>query len=149
MTLEERVMTEMKAAMREKNAVALSALRAIKSAILRFKTDQPGVDFTPDEELKLLTKIKKQLSDSIEVYTTQGRDDLAEEEQGQLAVVEQFLPQPLSTEELEAVLREIIAETGASEPRDMGKVMGIASSRLMGRADGKTISTVVKSLLSN
>jgi uncharacterized protein YqeY len=89
------------------------------------------------------------LSDSIEVYTQQNRPDLADEEKAQLAVIEQFLPQPLSEAELEAALREIIAETGASAPSDMGKVMGIASSRFMGRADGKTISGIVRKLLSN
>jgi uncharacterized protein YqeY len=149
MNLEEKVMAAMKTAMKEKDSVSLSALRAIKSAIMRFKTDQPGADFTAEEELKLLTKIKKQLSDSIEVYTQQNRPDLADEEKAQLAVIEQFLPQPLSEAELEAALREIIAETGASAPSDMGKVMGIASSRFMGRADGKTISGIVRKLLSN
>ncbi len=149
MNLEEKVMAAMKTAMKEKDSVSLSALRAIKSAIMRFKTDQPGADFTAEEELKLLTKIKKQLSDSIEVYTQQNRPDLADEEKAQLAVIEQFLPQPLSEAELEAALREIIAETGASAPSDMGKVMGIASSRFMGRADGKTTSGIVRKLLSN
>ncbi len=96
MNLEEKVMAAMKTAMKEKDSVSLSALRAIKSAIMRFKTDQPGADFTAEEELKLLTKIKKQLSDSIEVYTQQNRPDLADEEKAQLAVIEQFLPQPLS-----------------------------------------------------
>ncbi|MDX5449007.1 MAG: GatB/YqeY domain-containing protein, partial [Bacteroidota bacterium] len=125
------------------------ALRGIKSAIMLAKTDK-GKDatLTEEEELKILQRLKKQRQESMELYDQQGRQDLAEEERLQLHVIETFLPQPLTSEELEAELRSIIEEVGASGPSDMGKVMGVASKRLAGRADGKEMSMKVKSLLA-
>lgn len=148
MTLEEKVMQEIKTAMKAKNEVDLRTLRAIKSAILLEKTSGSGVEMTEADEMKMLQKLAKQRRDSLDIYKQQNREDLAIKEEEELAVIERFLPQPLTEEELEAMLKEIIAETGASSPADMGKVMGVATKKAAGRADGKTISATVKKLLS-
>ncbi|MFD2919097.1 GatB/YqeY domain-containing protein [Terrimonas rubra] len=149
MSLEQNIMTELKAAMLAKNEVALRSLRAIKAAILLAKTAEGSKgDLTGDEEIKLLQKLVKQRKDSLDIFTTQNRPDLAAKEAEEIAVIEKFLPAQLSAEELKTIIASIIADTGASSPADMGKVMGAASKQLAGKADGKAISAIVKELLS-
>lgn len=149
MTLEQKVMTEMKDAMKSKNEATLRALRAIKAEIIKAKTE-PGAngEVTGEKEVSLLQKMMKQRKDSLEIYQQQNREDLAKKEQEEIAVIEKFLPQQLSSEQLRSELVEIISETGATSPADMGKVMGTATKKLAGRADGKTISAMVKELLT-
>jgi uncharacterized protein YqeY len=150
MSLQEKVMTEMKAAMRAKDSNKLEALRAVKSAILLAQTDTAGKDgLTRDEELKLLQKLVKQRKESAAIYKEQGREDLAQPELDQAAVIEDFLPEQMSEEEIEKEVERIIEQTGASGMQDMGKVMGMTSKELAGRADGKTISAVVKRKLAS
>jgi len=142
-------MVEMKAAMRAKDSMKLEALRAIKSGILLASTESSSKDgLSEEEEMKLLQKLVKQRRDSAQIYKEQGREDLAEPEISQAEVIEQFLPEQMSEAEIEAEVEKVIAETGASGMQDMGKVMGITSKRLAGRADGKTISAIVKKKLS-
>ncbi|MEZ5018257.1 MAG: GatB/YqeY domain-containing protein [Flavipsychrobacter sp.] len=149
MSLEQRIMEEIKQAMRAKDQAALRTLRDIKSGILREKTAVGGKDeMTEAEELKMLQKLAKQRKDSLEIYEQQNREDLAEKEREELAIIERFLPKPLTAEEIEAELKAIIAEVGASSPADMGKVMGSATKKLAGKADGKAISETVKRLLA-
>ncbi len=149
MSLQEKVMEAMKTAMKAKDTQSLEALRAVKSALLLAQTETSSkADLTEDEELKLLQKQVKQRKDSAAIYTAQNRPDLAEPELIQAKVIEQFLPQQFSEEEISKIVDQIIAETGASSMADMGKVMGLASAKLAGKADGKTISTVVKARLS-
>jgi len=141
-------MTEMKAAMRAKDTVKLEALRAIKSGILMAKTESSAKEgLVEGAELKLLQKLVKQRRDSAAIYKEQGREDLAQPELDQAAVIEQFLPEQLSEEEIEKKIVGIIAQTGAAGMKDMGKVMGLASEALAGKADGKTISMIVKKKL--
>ena len=149
MSLEAKVMTAMKEAMKAKDTNALTSLRAIKSAILLAQTESGAKEeLTEDQELKLLQKQVKQRKDSAAIFTEQGRDDLAQPELDQAKVIAQFLPKQMSEEEIEKIIVDIIAKTGAHGMKDMGKVMGMASSQLSGKADGKTISTIVKSKLS-
>jgi uncharacterized protein YqeY len=148
MSLEAQIMDKMKAAMKAKDQVSLASLRAIKSAIQMAKTEAPGTELSSDDELAILTKLQKQRKDSIEVYEKEGRTDLAEEERAQIAIIEEFLPAQLSDEELEAELKSIIAQTGAESAKDIGKVMGMASGKLKGRADGKRIAAAAKGLLA-
>ncbi|HEY9177890.1 MAG TPA: GatB/YqeY domain-containing protein [Flavipsychrobacter sp.] len=148
MTLEARIMDEMKTAMKAKNEAELRTLRAIKSAILLEKTSGSGTEMTEADELKMLQKLAKQRRDSLDIFQQQNREDLAAKEREELAIIERFLPQPMTQEELEAALKDIIAQVGASSPADMGKVMGVASKQLAGKADGKTISETVKRLLA-
>jgi uncharacterized protein len=148
-SLEAKVMEQLKTAMKEKNEAALRGLRAIKAAIIIAKTAEgAGGELKEDDETKLLQKLVKQRRDSLDIYTQQGRDDLAAKEREEIDVIEQFLPKQLSEEELKAALQQIIAETGAASPADMGKVMGAATKKLAGQADGKAISAMVKTLLS-
>ncbi len=150
MSLQKQVMDAMKTAMKEKDAVALESLRAVKSAILLAQTESGAkAELTEDQELKLLQKLVKQRKDSAAIFSEQGRDDLAQPELSQAAVIEQFLPEQLGEEEITKVVEEIIAQTGASSMKDMGKVMGMASGKLAGQADGKTISNIVKQRLSS
>ncbi|MEP6262442.1 MAG: GatB/YqeY domain-containing protein [Gillisia sp.] len=150
MSLQERIMTEMKDAMRAKDAVKLEALRAIKSGLLLAQTETGSKEaISEEEEIKLLQKLVKQRKDSAAIYKEQNREDLAQPELDQAAVIEQFLPEQLSEEEVEAKVDEIIAQTGAEGMKDMGKVMGLASQELAGKADGKTISMIVKRKLSS
>lgn len=143
-------MDEMKAAMRSKDTVALESLRAIKSALLLAQTESGSKEeLSSDEEIKLLQRLVKQRKDSANIYTEQGRPDLAEPEIQQAAVIEKFLPAQLSEDEVEEVVSKIISESGASGMAAMGKVMGLASAELSGRTDGKTISTIVKKMLAN
>jgi len=149
MSLEQNVMAALKTAMLAKNEGALRGLRAIKAAIILAKTSEgAGGELKAEDETKLLQKLVKQRKDSLEIYQQQNRADLAKKEEEEIAVIEQFLPKQLSPEELKAVLSKIIAETGASSPADIGKVMGAATKQLAGQADGKTISATVKELLS-
>jgi len=150
MSLELQVMSEMKEAMKAKNEGVLRALRAIKAEIIKAKTE-PGAAGEIDEatEQKFLQKMMKQRRDSLEIFEKQGREDLAIKEKEEMAVIEKFLPKQLDEAELKEIIKKIIAETGASSPADMGKVMGVASKQLAGKADGKTISTIVKDLLTN
>lgn len=149
MSLEQKIMTELKAAMIAKNEAALRSLRAVKAAILVAKTSEgaKGV-LTEDDEMKLLQKLVKQRKDSLEIFQQQNREDLAKKEEEEIAVIEKFLPKQLSADEVNEELVKIIAAVGATSPTDMGKVMGAATKQLAGKADGKTISTLVKELLS-
>ncbi len=148
MSLSTQIAEEMKAAMRAKDKVKLEALRSIKSAILLANTEKgAGGELSEADELKLLQKLQKQRKDSLEIYVEQGRDDLAGEEKAQLEVIESFLPKQMDENELRDYLQELITRLGVESPRDMGKVMGTASKELAGKADGKTISNVVKDLL--
>jgi uncharacterized protein YqeY len=148
MNLEQQIMAQMKEAMKTKNEASLRGLRAIKAAILISKTAEGNKEITPDDEIKLLQKLVKQRKDSLEIFQQQKRDDLAKKEEEEIAIIEQFLPKQLSAEELKVVIADIINQTGATSAADMGKVMGVASKQLAGKADGKTISTIVKELLS-
>jgi uncharacterized protein len=148
MSLEKTVNDQIKTAMLAKDEAGLRSLRAIKAAILLAKTAEgAGETMSVEEEIKLLQKLVKQRRDSLDIFTQQNRPDLAKKESEEIAVIEKFLPEPLSAEELNAAVAAIIASTGASSPADMGKVMGIASKQLSGKAEGKAISEVVKSLL--
>ena len=150
MALENLVMEQLKQAMRDKDEAALRTLRAIKAAILVEKTAAGAKDeLTEADELKLLQKLAKQRKDSLEIFRTQQREDLAQKEEEEIRIIEKFLPQQLSTDELEVKIKEIITATGASSPADMGKVMGIASKQLAGQAEGKHISEAVKKLLAS
>lgn len=143
-------MTQLKDAMRAKDAVKLEALRAIKSGLLLAQTETGSKEaISEEEEIKLLQKLVKQRKDSAAIYKEQNREDLAKPELDQAAVIEQFLPEQLSEEEVEAKVDEIIAQTGAEGMKDMGKVMGLASQALAGKADGKTISMIVKRKLNS
>jgi uncharacterized protein YqeY len=150
MSLEQKVNAELKTAMLAKDDAALRGLRAIKSAILLAKTAEgaAGADLTEDAEIKLLQKLVKQRKDSLEIFTQQNREDLAKKEQEEIVIIEKFLPKQMDQEELKGVLTEIIASVGATSMADLGKVMGIASKQLAGKADGKSISALVKELLS-
>ncbi len=149
MSLELKIMAEMKEAMKSKNEAALRGLRAIKAEIIKAKTE-PGASGEIDEatEQKFLQKMMKQRKDSLEIFVKQGREDLAEKEREEMLLIERFLPQQLSEAEIRDAVKSIIAETGASSAADLGKVMGVASKQLAGKADGKTVSTIVKELLS-
>ena len=149
MSLETQVMAEMKEAMKSKDEATLRGLRAIKAEIIKAKTE-PGANGTVSEEgeLKLLQKMMKQRKDSLEIFTQQNRPDLAQKEQEEINVIEKFLPKQLSEDELKGIIAKMIAETGAKTPADMGKVMGVATKQLAGKADGKSISAVVKQLLA-
>jgi uncharacterized protein YqeY len=148
MSLEQQVMAQMKDAMKAKDEATLRGLRAIKAGILLAKTSGAGKDLTADDELKLLQKLVKQRKDSLEIYTQQNRTDLAQKEQEEITIIEKFLPKQIEGDALKEVISKIIAETGAALPADMGKVMAAATKQLAGKADGKTISAVVKELLS-
>ncbi len=147
MNLEQKVMAQLKEAMKAKDQLKMEALRAIKSAILLEKTKGGQKDLSEADEMKLLQKLVKQRKESAEIFMQQNRKDLAEVELNQAEVIEAFLPEQMSEEEIENEVKKIIAETGASSMRDMGKVMGIATKQMAGRADGKIISGIVKKLL--
>jgi uncharacterized protein len=150
MSLKASVESEIKMAMLAKNKVRLTALRAIKSLILLEETREgAGEVLSQEDELKLLTKAAKQRKDSAEIYKQQQREDLYEVEMAELTIISEFLPKQLSEEELSEALQTIITEVGASGPKDMGKVMGVASKKLAGKADGKMISQKVKELLGS
>lgn len=149
MSLKTQIDEDIKAAMRNKEKDELRALRAIKSMILLAETEKGAQeDLLPETELKLLTKAANQRRESLAVYQEQGRADLAAKEEAELNVIERYLPQQLTEEEMREELQKIIAQTGATGPQDMGKVMGSATKSMAGRADGKAISAMVKSLLA-
>lgn len=149
MTLFDQVSKDIIAAMKAKDKVRLEALRNIKKVFIEAKT-APGANDTLEDAaaLKILQKLAKQGHDSADLYNSQNRPDLAEEELSQVRVIESYLPQPMSAEEIEAAVKEIIAQTGAQSIKEMGKVMGVASKQLAGKADGKAISEAVKKLLN-
>lgn len=149
MSLKQQIDTDIKKAMLAKNKEELEALRGIKSLILLAETEKGGSgDVSSDVESKLLMKAAKQRKESADIFTQQGRKDLADKELLQLDIISRYLPKQLSAEALEAELKKILEETGAKGPQDMGKVMGIASKKLAGQADGKVISDTVKKLLA-
>lgn len=148
MSLENTINDAIKTAMREKDKTALDALRAIKSQIILLKTEARGAEVSPEQEIAILQRMIKQRKDSYEQFTAQGRDDLATVETDQMKVIEKFLPAQLSPAELETEIKKIIEETGATSVKDLGKVMGTASKALAGKSDGKSISEMVKKLLS-
>ncbi|MCF6278909.1 MAG: GatB/YqeY domain-containing protein [Flavobacteriaceae bacterium] len=148
MSLQSKIMEQMKAAMKSKDKVALQSLRAIKSEILLANTKGGDVGFSEADEVKLLQKLVKQRKDSAILYAEQGRQDLAEPELAEAAIISQFLPAQMSAEDLKTFISDIITKTGASSMKDMGKVMGMTSKELAGKADGKAISSIVKELLS-
>lgn len=150
MSLEEKVMADLKTAMLAKDEKSLRSLRAIKAAIINLKTSEgfSGV-IKDDDEIKLLQKLVKQRKESLEIYEKQNRNDLAEKEKEEIGVIEKFLPKQMSEEELKEVIASIIKETGATSQADMGKVMGIANKQLGGKADGKTIAAIVKEILAS
>lgn len=148
MSLQTQITDALKTAMKNKDQEALAALRAIKSELLLMQTSGGDTTISEQEEVKLLQKLVKQRKESADVFTAQNRSDLAETELAQIKVIEQFLPEQMSEEEVEKIISSIIKEGSFSGMQDMGKVMGMANAKLAGAADGKTISTVVKKLLT-
>lgn len=149
MALEQKIMAELKTAMLAKDEAALRSLRAVKAAILLAKTSEgAGGELKEEDEIKLLQKLVKQRKDSLEIFQQQNRADLAKKEEEEIAVIEKFLPKQMSQEELKEELSKIITAVGAVSPADMGKVMGAATKQFAGKADGKTISALVKELLA-
>lgn len=148
MALEQKIMEQMKDAMKSKDEAALRTLRAIKAAILIEKTSGSGTEITEADEIKMLQKMAKQRRDSLDIFTQQNREDLAAKEREELEIIERFLPRQMSPEELQAELKQIITQVGATSPADMGKVMGVATKQLAGKADGKLVSETVKQLLA-
>ena len=148
MSLEQNIMAEMKEAMKAKNEPVLRALRAIKAEIIKAKTE-PGANGELDEatEQKFLQKMMKQRKDALDIFVQQGREDLAQKEKEEMEVIEKFLPKQMNEAEIREAVQAIIASTGAAGAGDMGKVMGVASKQLAGKADGKTISAIVKEML--
>ncbi|MBT7425439.1 GatB/YqeY domain-containing protein [Flavobacteriaceae bacterium] len=149
MSLQKQIMEEMKAAMKLKDTIALQALRAVKSAFLLAKTETgAGDDLTEEQEMKIIQKQVKQRKDSAAIFIEQGRQDLADPELAEIAVLEKFLPEALSEEAIAKVVVNTITKVGAAGMKDMGKVMGIVSKQLAGQADGKIISMLVKKHLT-
>lgn len=150
MNLEQKVIDGIKEAMKARNEASLRSFRAIKAEIIKAKTEPcAGGEINADTELILLQKMVKQRKDALEIYKQQNREDLAKVEQEELDIISKFLPAQMSDDDLKQELQQIIAEVGASSPADMGKVMGIATKKLSGKAEGKAISAVVKELLAN
>ncbi|GEM51014.1 GatB/YqeY domain-containing protein [Empedobacter brevis] len=149
MNLETQIMGQLKEAMKAKNTVALEALRAVKSELLLAKTSGANGELSEDQEIALLQKLVKQRKEAAEQFETNARPELAEKELAQAEVIQQFLPAQLTDEELTVAIKEIVAEVGATSPKDMGKVMGAASSKLAGKAEGKLISAKVKDILAS
>lgn len=149
MTLEQQIQEDIKAAMKARDSVAMNAVRAVKGEILLFKTAEGGSGEVTDEDvLKMIRKLVKQRRESAEQYVAAGRKELADNELAEAAVIEKYLPKQLSEAEVEAKVKKIIAELGATSLKEMGKVMGAANAALAGQADGKTISGIVRKLLS-
>ncbi len=149
MSLEKKLMTDLKEAMKAKDQVALRSIRAAKAALMIMKTDGSGKEIDEAAEIKLVQKLVKQRKDSLEIFEKQDREDLAVKEREEIAVLEKYLPAQMSEEEIRNHVKEVIAETGASGMKDMGRVMGAANKRMAGSADGKTIAAIVKEVLSN
>ncbi len=148
MSLETKLIADLKAAMKAKDQASLRGIRAIKAELVKFKTSGTGEELNDAAEIKILQRLVKQRQDSLSIFTEQGREDLAVVEREEIAVITKYLPAQLSPEELKEKVQEIITQTGASSMKDMGKVMGMASKAFAGKADGKSISTMVKELLS-
>jgi uncharacterized protein YqeY len=149
MSLEQKVMVDLKNAMLAKDEKSLRSLRAIKAALINLKTSEGfGGEVKEEDEIKLLQKLVKQRKESLDIYEKQSRNDLAEKEREEIEVIEKFLPKQLTEEELKNAITSIINETGATTQADMGKVMGMANKRLGGKADGKTIAAIVKDILA-
>jgi len=149
MSLEQKVMAELKTAMLAKDEKSLRSLRAIKSAIILAKTAEgAGGEIKAEDEIKLLQKLVKQRKDSLEIYEKQNREDLAGKEREEISVIEKFLPKQLDEGELRTIIQKIVDETGAASPADMGKVIGAANKQLAGKAEGKTIAGIVKEILN-
>lgn len=149
MTLEEKIMQDLKEAMKAKDEAALRGIRAVKAAIILVKTDGSGKPIDTEREIQILQKLVKQRKESLEIFEKQNREDLAKKERDEIAVIEKYLPQQMNESELETVLQEIIDKVGATSVKDLGKVMGLASKELAGKADGKMIAQVTKRLLDN
>jgi uncharacterized protein YqeY len=149
MTLEEKIMNDLKEAMKAQDKAALRGIRAVKAAILLVKTDGSGQAINEEKEIQILQKLVKQRRESLEIYEKENRTELAQVEREEISIIERYLPQQMSAEELTAALKEIIAETGATSIKDLGKVMGVASKKFAGKADGKAISETVKQLLNS
>lgn len=149
MNLETQIMGQLKEAMKAKNTIALEALRAVKSELLLAKTSGAGSELSEDQEIALLQKLVKQRKEAAEQFEANDRKELAEKELAQAEVIQQFLPAQLTDEELTLAIQNIVAEVGATSPKDMGKVMGAASSKLAGKAEGKLISAKVKEILAS
>lgn len=148
MTLEEKITTDLKEAMKAKDEVALRGIRAIKSAILLLKTDGSGQAIDEAREVQLLQKLVKTRQESFDIYTKNGREDLAKTEMEEIGIIRKYLPAMMEGEALENAIRQIVAETGATSAKDMGKVMGAANKALAGKAEGRAISEIVKKLLA-
>jgi uncharacterized protein YqeY len=148
MSLEAKIAEDLKTAMKAKDEAAKRGIRAIKQAILLSKTDGSGEELNEEKEIKMLQKLVKQRRESLEIYEKQGREDLAVVEREEIAVIEKYLPVALSEEELEAYIRKVVQEEGATSVKEMGKIMARASKELSGKADGKAISAAVKKVLS-
>lgn len=148
MSLEKVITAAIIVAMKEKNKVALDSLRAVKAQIILLQTEQRGAEVTEEQEIAILQRMIKQRKDSYEQFAAQNRTDLAEVEEAQMKIIEQFLPKQLSADELQVEIALIISETGAESAKDIGKVMGAASKQLAGKSDGKSISEMAKKLLS-
>jgi len=148
MSLEQSIMGDLKSAMKSKDQAALRSIRAIKAAILLAKTDGSGKKLDEAGEIKMLQKLVKQRQESLDIYKKQGREDLASVEEEEIAVIQKYLPTQLDSSEIEIIVSEIINSTGASGMKDMGKVMGMASKKLAGQADGKTLAGIIKSQLT-
>lgn len=147
MTFEDRINEALKEAMKAKDEATKRGLREIKAQILLAKTDGSGAEINEEREIQILQKMAKQRRDSLSIYIAQDRNDLADKEREELAVIERFLPKQLDADELTVVLTALIAEVGATSPKDMGKVMGAATKQLAGKADGKLVAEIVKKLL--
>jgi len=148
MSFTDKINTDLKTAMKAKDKDTMRTLRAIKSAILLANTDGSGDEMTEERGVKILQKLLKQRKESLDIYTKQGRDELAATEQAEISVIERYLPEAMSEEEVEKAVQGIITETGATSMQDMGKVMGMATKKLAGQADGRVISGIVRKLLS-
>jgi len=148
MSLEAKLMADLKEAMKTKDDAAKRTIRAVKAAIMLLKTDGSGNEVTEEMEIKLVQKLSKQRQESLSIYIEQGREDLAVTEREEIEVLKRYLPEQMSEEDLKKVILDIVSKTGASGMKDMGKVMGMASKELAGRSDGKTISAMVKSILA-
>lgn len=148
MNLETTINEDIKNAMRAKDKLALDALRAVKSQLLLLKTEAKDAEITEEQEIQVLQRMVKQRKDSYEQFKAQNREDLANVEKDQMKIIEKYLPKQLTEEELEKEIQDIIQETGAESPKDLGKVMAVASKKLAGKSDGKSISAMAKKLLS-
>ncbi|MEP7251170.1 MAG: GatB/YqeY domain-containing protein [Ginsengibacter sp.] len=149
MSLEEKVMTDLKTAMFAKDEKSLRSLRAIKAAIINTKTAEGFKgEIKEDDEIRLLQKLVKQRKDSLEIYEKQNREDLASKEREEIEVIEKFLPKQLSGDELKSAVKKIVDESGTTSPSDMGKLVGLANKQLAGKADGKAIAAIVKEMIS-